>query len=89
MSLNPIVAIDRVIGEYRDHLQSEYCARDRTLRLALETELNRQYSKLPWEDRFEVLGTGRVRPGYGRPSGLSANRRWKQGLQDIANRMGC
>jgi hypothetical protein len=41
MSLNPIIALAHVIGEYRDHLQSEFRARDRTLRGALETELDR------------------------------------------------
>src|SRR5438046_10126841 len=41
MSLNPIIALDHVIDEYRDHLQSEFRARDRALRGALETELDR------------------------------------------------
>lgn len=41
MSLNPIIALDHVIEEYRDHLQSEFRARDRALRGALETELDR------------------------------------------------
>jgi hypothetical protein len=41
MSLNPILALDHVIGEYRDHLQSEFRARDRALRQALESELDR------------------------------------------------
>ncbi len=41
MSLNPIIALDHVIEEYRDHLQSEFRARDRNLRRALETELDR------------------------------------------------
>jgi hypothetical protein len=41
MSLNPIIALDHVIAEYRDHLQSEFRARDRALRRALETELDR------------------------------------------------
>ena len=41
MSLNPIIALDHVIEEYRDHLQSEFRARDRTLRQALEIELDR------------------------------------------------
>jgi hypothetical protein len=41
MSLNPIIVLDHVIEEYRDHLQSEFRARDRSLRLALETELDR------------------------------------------------
>ena len=41
MSLNPIIALDHVIEEYRDHLQSEFRARDRALRQALETELDR------------------------------------------------
>ena len=40
MSLNPIIALDHVIEEYRDHLQSEFRARDRALRQALETELD-------------------------------------------------
>src|ERR1035438_1222985 len=31
MSLNPIIALDHVIEEYRDHLQSEFRARDRVL----------------------------------------------------------
>ena len=41
MSLNPIIALDHVIEEYRDHLQSEVRARDRALRGALEGELDR------------------------------------------------
>jgi hypothetical protein len=41
MSLNPIIALNHVIEEYRDHLQSEFRARDRGLRRALETELDR------------------------------------------------
>jgi hypothetical protein len=41
VSLNPIIALDHVIEEYRDHLQSEFRARDRALRQALETELDR------------------------------------------------
>ncbi len=41
MSLNPIIALDHVIEEYRDHLQSEFRARDRALRQALEAELDR------------------------------------------------
>src|SRR5512138_3389905 len=41
MSLNPIIALDHVIQEYRDHLQSEFRARDRALRRCLETELDR------------------------------------------------
>lgn len=41
MSLNPILALDHVIAEYRDHLQSEFRARDRALRQALEAELDR------------------------------------------------
>lgn len=32
MSLNPIIGLDHVIEEYRDHLQSEFRARDRPLR---------------------------------------------------------
>ena len=41
MSLNPIIALDHVIEEYRDHLQSEFRARDRALRGALQGELVR------------------------------------------------
>lgn len=41
MPLNPVIALDHVIEEYRDHLQSEFRARDRALRGALETELDR------------------------------------------------
>ena len=41
MSLNPIIALDHVTDEYRDHLQSEFRARDRALRAALEGELDR------------------------------------------------
>jgi DEAD/DEAH box helicase len=40
MSLNPIIALDHVIEEYRDHLQSEFRARDLALRQALQTELD-------------------------------------------------
>ena len=38
---NPIIALDHVIEEYRDYLQSEFRARDRALRGALEGELDR------------------------------------------------
>ncbi|MEI7730993.1 MAG: DEAD/DEAH box helicase [Verrucomicrobiota bacterium] len=41
MSLNPILTLDHVIDEYRDYLRSEFRARDRSLRLALEAELDR------------------------------------------------
>ena len=41
MSLNPIVALHHAIQKHRDHLQSELRARDRALRGALETELDR------------------------------------------------
>jgi hypothetical protein len=41
MSLNPIIALDHVIEEYRGHLQSEFRARDRALRGALEAEFDR------------------------------------------------
>lgn len=40
-SLNPIVALDHVIDEYRDYLRSEFRARDLTVRAALEAELDR------------------------------------------------
>jgi ATP-dependent helicase YprA (DUF1998 family) len=41
MSLNPIIALNHVIEEYRDYLRSEFRARDRQLRCDLETELDR------------------------------------------------
>lgn len=40
MSLNPIIVLDRVIGEYRAYLRSEFRAKDPTLRDALERELD-------------------------------------------------
>jgi len=40
-SLNPIVALDHVIEEYRDRLQSEFRPREGALRGTLETELDR------------------------------------------------
>ncbi len=39
-NLNPILVLDRVIGEYRDYLQSEFRAKDPKLRAALESELD-------------------------------------------------
>lgn len=41
MSLHPIHALDSVIAEYRDYLQSEFRARDSQLRDALTRELDR------------------------------------------------
>ena len=41
MSLNPIVALNRVIDEYRDYLLTEFRANDPALRAALERELDR------------------------------------------------
>lgn len=40
MSLHPIRALDHVLGEYRDYLQSEFRAKDPGLRAALERELD-------------------------------------------------
>ncbi len=38
MSLNPITVVDQVLDEYRAYLQTEFRARDETLRHALEEE---------------------------------------------------
>ncbi len=40
MALHPIIALDNVIKEYRDYLQTEFQARDPKLRKALEDELD-------------------------------------------------
>lgn len=40
MSLHPILALDQVIDEYRDYLRTEFRARDRGLREALERALD-------------------------------------------------
>lgn len=40
MSLHPILALDHVIDEYRDYLRTEFRAKDRALRDALERELD-------------------------------------------------
>lgn len=40
MSLHPIKALDHVIAEYRDYLQSEFRVKDPELRAALERELD-------------------------------------------------
>ena len=42
MSLNPIVALDHVLAEYRDYLRSEFRARDQGLKDALDRELARE-----------------------------------------------
>jgi len=47
MSLNPIIALDHVIEEYRDHLQSEFRAPRLALRGALEGELDRPLFLVP------------------------------------------
>ncbi|MGB3976767.1 MAG: DEAD/DEAH box helicase [bacterium] len=40
MALHPIIALDNVIREYRDYLQTEFQAKDPELRKALENELD-------------------------------------------------
>ena len=40
MSLHPIKALDHVISEYRDYLQTEFRAKDANLRAALQQELD-------------------------------------------------
>ncbi|MCD4654173.1 DEAD/DEAH box helicase, partial [bacterium] len=40
MALHPIIALDNVIKEYRDYLQTEFQAKDPKLRKALEQELD-------------------------------------------------
>ena len=41
MPLHPIIALDHIIGEYRDHLLTEFHAKDRGLLEALESEIDR------------------------------------------------
>jgi hypothetical protein len=41
MSFHPILALDHVIEEYRDYLRTEFRAKDKALRTALERELDR------------------------------------------------
>ncbi len=41
MSLHPILALERVIDEYREYLRSEFRAKDPALKQALEQELDR------------------------------------------------
>ncbi|MGD0949890.1 MAG: DEAD/DEAH box helicase [Candidatus Binatia bacterium] len=40
MTLHPILALDHVIDEYRDYLRTEFRAKDKALRAALERELD-------------------------------------------------
>src|SRR5690349_4948280 len=40
MSLHPIVALNHVIEEYRDYLQTEFRAKDRALKEALDSALD-------------------------------------------------
>jgi len=42
MSLNPVVVLDRVLAEYREHLRTEFRAKDPGLRASLEAELDRR-----------------------------------------------
>lgn len=41
MPLHPIIALDHILDEYRDHLLTEFRARDKDLLKALETEVGR------------------------------------------------
>ena len=41
MPLHPIIALDHIIEEYKDHLLTEFRAKDQKLLEALEREVNR------------------------------------------------